>query len=161
VTVTIRPMRDDEFEAWLPQTRTGYAAGMVEHGGFAADAAQAKAASDLAGLFPGGRPSPDQWVYVVESDGEPVGELWVGERHGDLLAEGSLWVYDVRIDEAHRGRGFGRAAMLLAEDEARRRGFAAIALNVFGANVAARGLYRSLGYAETAVFMAKRLVPGA
>jgi len=154
-------MLDDEFEAWLPRLRTSYAAGMVEHGGVAPDAAEAKAVAELAGLFPGDRPSPEQSVYVVESNGERVGELWVGERPEGGLARGSLWVYDVRIDEAYRGCGFGRAAMRHAEDEARRRGLVGIALNVFGGNAAARGLYRSLGYAETAVFMAKRLDPGA
>jgi ribosomal protein S18 acetylase RimI-like enzyme len=154
-------MRDDEFEAWLPRVRARYEAEMVEFGGLAEDVARDKAGSDLAGLFPGERPSPDQSVYVVEADGEGVGELWVGERPDDRLARGLLWVNDVCIDEAQRGRGFGRAAMLLAEDEARRRGLAGVALNVFGGNVAARGLYRSLGYAESAVVMAKRLDPGA
>ena len=45
--------------------------------------------------------------------------------------------------------------MLLAEDEVRSRGLSHIALNVFGGNDVARSLYRSLGYAETAVFMRK------
>jgi GNAT superfamily N-acetyltransferase len=154
-------MRNDEFEVWLPRVRARYAAEMVEYGGFVEDAARAKAASDLAGLFPGNRPSPDQSVYVIEADGQGVGELWVGERPDDRLARGLLWVNDVCIDEAQRGRGFGRATMLYAEDEARRRGLAGVGLNVFGGNVAARALYRSLGYTESAVYMTKRLPQGA
>jgi ribosomal protein S18 acetylase RimI-like enzyme len=47
--------------------------------------------------------------------------------------------------------------MVFAEEEARRRGFAKIALNVFGGNDVARGLYTSLGYRETAVYMEKTL----
>ena len=47
--------------------------------------------------------------------------------------------------------------MELAEVEARRLGLARVELNVFGGNEAARGLYRSLGYAEWAVSMAKEL----
>jgi Acetyltransferase (GNAT) family. len=47
--------------------------------------------------------------------------------------------------------------MLLIEEEARRRGFTEIRLNVFGGNEIARSLYRSLGYAEFAVAMRKRL----
>jgi ribosomal protein S18 acetylase RimI-like enzyme len=42
-----------------------------------------------------------------------------------------------------------------AEHEARRRGLTHVALNVFGGNEPARGLYRSLGYAEDAVSMSK------
>jgi hypothetical protein len=47
--------------------------------------------------------------------------------------------------------------MLLIEDEARSRGLSQISLTVFGGNDVARSLYRSLSYAETAVFMAKDL----
>jgi ribosomal protein S18 acetylase RimI-like enzyme len=47
--------------------------------------------------------------------------------------------------------------MEFAEDEARRRGIDRVALNVFGGNEVARGLYRSLGYKENAVAMSKRL----
>jgi ribosomal protein S18 acetylase RimI-like enzyme len=45
--------------------------------------------------------------------------------------------------------------MLLAEDEARQRGLDRVALNVFGRNTVARGLYRSLGYEENALAMSK------
>ena len=45
--------------------------------------------------------------------------------------------------------------MEFAEDEARRRGIAKVALNVFGGNELARRLYVSLGYQETAVHMEK------
>jgi ribosomal protein S18 acetylase RimI-like enzyme len=47
--------------------------------------------------------------------------------------------------------------MRLAEDEARGRGIDRIELNVFGGNDVARGLYRSLGYVETAAQMRKDL----
>ena len=47
--------------------------------------------------------------------------------------------------------------MLLAEAEARRRGFDRIGLNVFGGNEVARNLYRSLGYTENAIVMSKTL----
>jgi ribosomal protein S18 acetylase RimI-like enzyme len=47
--------------------------------------------------------------------------------------------------------------MVFAEDEARRRGIDRVALNVFGRNEVARGLYRSLGYEENAVSMSKRV----
>ena len=59
------------------------------------------------------------------------------------------------MDEASRGRGLGRVAMRFTEDEARRRGIAKVALNVFGGNAVARGLYVSLGYQETAIHMEK------
>jgi GNAT superfamily N-acetyltransferase len=55
------------------------------------------------------------------------------------------------------GRGFGREAMLVFEDEARRRGLTEVNLTVMGGNEVARSLYRWLGYVERAVFMSKDL----
>jgi ribosomal protein S18 acetylase RimI-like enzyme len=71
--------------------------------------------------------------------------------------EPSIFIYDVHIDDVQRGRGYGKAAMLLAEEEARRRGLDSVALNVFGRNTLARGLYTSLGYVENAIAMSKDL----
>jgi ribosomal protein S18 acetylase RimI-like enzyme len=45
--------------------------------------------------------------------------------------------------------------MLLAEEEARRRGLTRIALHVGGRNDVARNLYRSLGFEENDVAMSK------
>jgi len=148
-------MRNDEFECWLPRLREEYATDIMRNGGASEADARKKAVVDTEQLFPNGQPSSDQFVFVVEADAEPVGELWVAEREGDLGR--GLWIYDVHIAESHRGRGYGKEAMLLAEKEARRRGLSRVALNVFGGNAAARGLYKSLGYLETAVLMSKRV----
>jgi GNAT superfamily N-acetyltransferase len=153
VSVTLRAIREDEFKQWLSRTREGYAEEMVVNGGASEDRARDKAVKDVEQLFPGGRPSAGHSVFVIEADGRPVGDLWVAEREGDL--HHSLWIYDVQIDEAERGRGYGKEAMLFAEEEARRRGLNRVGLMVFGGNEIARNLYRSLGYAEDAVFMNK------
>ena len=89
-------------------------------------------------------------------DGQSVGWLWLALQSPRAEA-GVGFIYDITIDEALRGRGYGRTAMQLAEDEARRHGLHALALNVFGQNAIARALYSSLGYAETSVQMRKEL----
>ena len=151
----LRPMRDDEFAAWLPLMRERYAADMVEQAGMSPERAAAKAEEDTERLFPGGVPAPQHAVYVIEVDGEAAGDLWLTEREETM--EPCLFVYDITVDEQHRGRGYGRAAMVFAEEEARRRGIGRVALNVFGGNEVARRLYRSLGYEENAVAMSKKL----
>lgn len=155
MSVELRPLTDEEFAEWLPQTRDGYAADMVQNGGLSEESARAKAVDDTERLFPGGKPSADQLVYAIEADGERVGALWVCAREEGLFR--SLFVYEVRVHEQHRGKGYGKAAMLLAEEEARRLGLDRVSLNVFGGNEVARNLYRSLGYEENAVAMSKRL----
>src|SRR5215831_15959621 len=150
--VTLRPLRTDEFATWLPSTRDAYARDLEVNGGLSKDEAQRKANADTEHLFPGGAPSSDQLVFVIEADGEDVGRLWVAEREMDF-GRSSLWIYDIHVKEAYRGHGYGREAMLFAEEEARRRGLDRVALNVFGGNKVARGLYHSLDYKENAVVM--------
>ena len=148
-------MRDDEFAVWLPQMRARYAEDMIRDAGMPAQRAAAKAEDDIERLFPGGAPSADQLVFVIEADGEPVGDLWLAERDDGF--QPGLFIFDITVGEAFRGRGYGRAAMLFAEEEARRRGRDRVALNVFGGNAVARSLYRSLGYEEDAIAMSKKL----
>jgi ribosomal protein S18 acetylase RimI-like enzyme len=76
---------------------------------------------------------------------EPIGWLWlnVPRLDGDPLM---AWVNHVEVDPAHRGRGYGRAAMLLAEGETRARGMTSLGLNVHRQNTTALSLYGSLGY---------------
>jgi ribosomal protein S18 acetylase RimI-like enzyme len=160
MSIELRPMTDDEFVAWLPQMRDSYAQAMIDDAGFTPEAAAEKAAADMGQLFPEGNPSAEQLVFVIEADGEPVGELWLAER-ADMSGHPCLFVYDIHVRGSQQGRGYGRAAMLFAEDEARRRGVDRVALNVFGRNAVARGLYRSLGYEENAVAMSKIVEPPA
>lgn len=153
--VQLRPMRDEEFADWLPRMRDDYGQAMIDEAGIPPEGAREKAAADIEQLFPDGRPSDEQLVFVIEADGEPVGELWLADR--DVLGQRSLFIYDVHVAAPQRGRRLGKAAMLLAEDEARRRGIDRLALNVFGRNTVARRLYQSLGYEENAIAMSKSL----
>jgi RimJ/RimL family protein N-acetyltransferase len=61
------------------------------------------------------------------------------------------------MDPAHRGAGYGTAALLALEDWCRANGFDSIGLHVFGHNEGAWRLYKRLGYTETSVQMEKRL----
>ena len=152
---SLRPLREDEYGSWLERTKRGYAADMVR-AGFEPAAAAAKADRDHADLLGRGLASPGQLLFAIEADGAVVGSLWLAERDLDD-GRRSLFVYALEIDPSRRGRGLGRAAMQLAEGVARERGLASVTLNVFGGNDVARGLYRSLGYEEQAVFMRKAL----
>jgi ribosomal protein S18 acetylase RimI-like enzyme len=148
-------MTDEEFEAWLPRVRVAYADDMVRNAGADPERARAKAEADTERMFPGGTRPAEQLVYAIDADGAYAGELWLAPQ--DTPFRRVLWIYDIHVDEACRGRGHARAAMAFAEEEARRLGLAGVGLNVFGGNDAARGLYRSLGYAEEAVYMTKLL----
>jgi ribosomal protein S18 acetylase RimI-like enzyme len=149
--VTLRPLRDDEYDAWDAAHRAEYEHGLVEFAGMTREAAREKVERDVAATLPDGLATPDIWIWAVETDRRRVGTVWLGFRGSDP------WLYDITIDADDRGRGYGRAAMLALEDEVRRLGHESVTLNVWGGNAVARGLYRSLGYVEESVRMRKRL----
>jgi ribosomal protein S18 acetylase RimI-like enzyme len=154
-SVRLRPITAAEFPAFVAASKAGYAEGIELHGGQTHEAALQKAEADFPAVLPLGLDTPGHSIFVVEADGAAVGRLWLAER--EMAGRKVLYVYDISIHPEHRGRGYGRAAMGLAEDEARSRGIGRIELNVFGGNDVARGLYRSLGYVETAAQMRKDL----
>lgn len=156
--VRLRPLREDELPAYVEHGRAGYARDMIENAGIPRERAERKAEEDWSKMLPDGVATAGHYLFAVEeiATGERVGDLWFAER--DTQFEGRVaFVYSVEIDERFRGRGFGRQAMVLLEDEVHARGLTRISLNVFGGNEVARSLYRSLGYAESAVSMAKGL----
>ena len=156
--LALRPLRDDELADYVARGEVSYAGDMVAHAGIPEEAARAKSKHDWANLLPEGLASPGQHLFALEdkATGERVGDLWFAERDSDF-GDKAAFIYAIEIFEEFRGRGFGRQAMLALEDEVRSRGLSRIALNVFGGNDVARSLYRSIGYAETAVFMSKGL----
>ena len=148
-------MRPDELPAFVEHSIVSYALGIETQGGQTAEFARKKSEEDHAAILPDGLDTPGHSLWIVEAGGEPVGFLWLAER--DSGGRRVIFIYDVEIDEAYRGKGYGRAAMELAEERAAAQGIRRIELNVFGGNEVARNLYRSLGYTETSLQMAKDL----
>ncbi|MCU1481545.1 MAG: family N-acetyltransferase [Subtercola sp.] len=154
MTVTVRRMPDDELGGWLDTSDSLYEAERLANGDSPEQAA-AKARESRARYFPDGRMVEPHVVLQVMADGAPVGVLWIGPLDDERPQE--WWVFDVDIDQKHRGKGYGRAAMQLAEVVARERGAVKLGLNVFGTNTVAQQLYRSLDYTTTAITMWKPL----
>jgi ribosomal protein S18 acetylase RimI-like enzyme len=156
MTVSLRRPRDAEYDGWVAAEVAGYANQIVESGAMSREAADERSRRDHAELLPQGLATPGHLIFRIDADGQSVGWLWLAMR--DPRSEAGVgYIYDIEVDEAFRGRGYGRAAMALAEEEARRNGLRALGLNVFGHNAAARALYSSLGYHEIAVQMRKAL----
>ena len=156
MTIHLRKMTDAEFAPWRETAQAEYAQNR-ETEGLTPENARALAEKSFSELLPQGPSTPDQHLYriVEEAGGRPVGVFWWGiQKQGE---ERLAWVYDIRVEEAERGRGYGRAAMLAGEAEVRARGIRRFGLHVFGFNHPARGLYRSLGFEEKNVIMYKDL----
>lgn len=148
-------MTSDEYQAWTASEVESYAQELIEASGLDLAEARRQSAEQTTALLPKGLQTEGvHLLRVLDTDGQPVGMLWVG-AHPRRPKAG--WVYDIVIDESRRGEGFGRAAMLAAEDIARAQGWEALGLNVFGRNAAARRLYETLGYGIDSIAMTKEL----
>jgi GNAT superfamily N-acetyltransferase len=152
MSVSLRELQDDEFPTWLAAAREFYVNDLEIHARLSRSDAEAKADRDHKSLFPEGRPTEGQHVLVIEDGrGDSIGRLFFAERPA------GVWLYEIELDEAARGRGLGREAMLALEAKARELGAEKLTLNVFAGNEIARSLYHSLGYVEEAVQMGKML----
>ena len=148
--ITLQPMSDDTFAIWSPRTWASYREELIR-AGMSESGADENIAQNVAATMPDGKLLSGQYVFDVRNDDENVGAVWLAER------ENEWFIYDIEIDETHRGEGFGREAMRRIEEFVRAQGGSAIGLSVFGFNTVAQNLYRSEGYETTRLSMQKRL----
>jgi ribosomal protein S18 acetylase RimI-like enzyme len=156
--VAMRLMREDEYDAWLSKATEDYARENAENKEISFEEALPKARAEMAGLLWDGLATPNHTIEIAEdpTTGERLGYLWHARETRESGRE-VLWLYDIYVEEAHRGRGVGRRLMQVLEDRAREMGLSRIELNVSGHNAGARSLYESLGYREIARQLSKEL----
>ena len=154
VPLTLEPMDPSRLRPWYDACQVEYLEDLIRSGK-TPEQAREKADEPFEECFPHGVPAPGHLVLDIVHDGERVGYVWIGRQSNG--GPGDWWLWDLAIDEPHRGHGLGRAALVLAEVEAQAHGATTLGLNVFGFNTAARALYESLGYGTMALQMTKRL----
>lgn len=150
-------MTTEEYRAWLPWAVRTYAQEDVEHKRLDPDRARANMSAFLESTIPRGPRTEGHHLSIVEAaaTGERVGHAWWADR--ELDAGPTAWIYDVNIDEPHRGRGFGRGLMEALEDQIRGSGLSRMELHVWVDNEPATSLYRSLGFEAAGMQMFKTL----
>jgi ribosomal protein S18 acetylase RimI-like enzyme len=101
----------------------------------------------------GRKPQPMTADYRAIVAEHPVWLLCVDDTIAGVLVlmrePDAMLIYSVAVHPAHQGRGFGVRLLALAEDEARRAGYASIRLYTNALMEANIARYRRLGYQET------------
>ncbi|HEX6685584.1 MAG TPA: GNAT family N-acetyltransferase [Candidatus Limnocylindrales bacterium] len=122
------------------------------------ETARAEALTQVRQILPDGVNTDSMLLLVAEAEAlTQVGQIWLS-LPGTPVHPDTAWVYNVEVSPEHRGKGYGRAIMLAAEEELRRRGVRKLGLNVFGSNKTAIALYDSLGYQVASQQMSKPLI---
>ncbi|HSJ52745.1 MAG TPA: GNAT family N-acetyltransferase [Anaerolineae bacterium] len=159
--VTLVPMTEDEFEAYLQWAIPDYAQDNVRSGSWSESEALQKAEAQFHELLPQGLHTPNQYHFTIHDPelNSTVGMLWFGLVR-DTPGK-PAFLYQFQIDEAHRRRGYGLAALRALEEKVKEMGGSAVQLHVFGHNAPARALYKKAGFGVTNVVMAKAVDRGA
>jgi ribosomal protein S18 acetylase RimI-like enzyme len=153
----VRAMTRTEFDEWRDSIDRAFADEQVTAGKWSAEDAIDLATRDNNALLPDGLATPGMlFLIACRPDGTRVGVLWLSLRHPRGTPDCGF-IYDIEIDEPHRGSGYGRALLTAAEDAVRSRGVGALELNVFGSNVRAIQLYETSGYRVVTQQMRKSL----
>lgn len=148
-------MTQPEFDAFLARSIPEYAADNVRAGYWAESEALERSRKEFERFLPQGLQSPDNYLFTVYDDGTPVGVIWMKANLERPIKSG--FIFELYIDESQRGRGYGKQAMLLIEEQARALGLESLGLHVFAVNEMARNLYERVGYEVTSLNMAKKL----
>lgn len=155
--VTTRPMSQSEFENWQQDVARDFAKEQVAAGFWSEDEALDLALQGNAALLPSGLATSGMLLLMgVLEDKTPTGRLWVGLTHPRGV-HGCAFLYDIEVDQAYRGMGYGRALLRATEAAARSHGAEQIELNVFGDNRSAIDLYAKAGFRVVTQQMRKRL----
>ncbi|MEA9358004.1 GNAT family N-acetyltransferase [Bacteriovorax sp. PP10] len=153
--ISLIKMTEDEFNVWCKRSIENYRDEHIKNGLTFAEA-QKRSDDDFGRLLPDGVNSVDQHVFTIKENGSKwIGTLWFGVR--GAADNRKAFIYDIILDDETRGKGYGKKAMQLLEDEVKKVGLRHIGLHVFGHNKIARSLYEKLGYETTNVNMEKTL----
>ncbi len=149
-------MSEEEFGEFVPFSRSAYAEDKMRANNLTKEEADKIAHADFERYLPDGFKTKDSYLNVVTDDEETyLGHLWFVVR-GEKGSR-KAFIADIQMNIEHRGKGFGRKAMLLLEEEVKKYGATHIGLHVFGFNSGAIHLYQSLNYETTDLVMEKKI----
>jgi ribosomal protein S18 acetylase RimI-like enzyme len=94
--------------------------------------------------------------YLLGGD-PPAGIVQLRYRWGVWWDAEDCNVEDVFVSAGARGSGLGRELVSAAIDRARERGCRRMELDTGADNAPAQGLYRSLGFFDSGIFMRRRI----
>jgi ribosomal protein S18 acetylase RimI-like enzyme len=154
--VELVPMNEHQFQKYLELAVHRYALENIKAGYRTKEEAEDRSRQDHLRLLHLGLVTPCNYLYVIKdmASGEEVGSLWLKvEEDGRPTG----FIYDIFLEEEHRGKGLGKATLRALERLAKEKGLRALYLHVFAHNPVAIHLYQSTGFVVKSVNMEKRM----
>ena len=96
-------------------------------------------------------PEGNPWYRAIYADGEPVGFVMISWNvtPDPPRIIGPWFLWKLLIDERHQGRGYGRDAVKLVADIARKQGASELLTSYVSGERSPEPFYRQLGFVPT------------
>lgn len=152
--VTLRPIAENEFEAYSALFLADYSAEIESNYGYSAERSMMQAKQELADDLPQGLETPDQFLLTIENtDQDIIGYLWY-----TLYDNGeTAFILDFILLKQFRGMGLGKASLSALEQRFEQSEVKQIKLRVAGDNHRAFKLYKRMGFSVTGINMIKHM----
>jgi ribosomal protein S18 acetylase RimI-like enzyme len=150
--IKLEPIQQEDFERFLERGIRDYAEDHVRNGNWSPEGALERSRKEFEHYLPDGIHSQDQYLYsITDENGNKIGVLWV------QVKDRKAFIFDFIIDEAFRGKGYGKQALAAMDEKLKSMNAESVELHVFGDNIAAQELYKKAGFQITGIHMKKIL----
>jgi RimJ/RimL family protein N-acetyltransferase len=150
--VKLETIQEEDFERFLERGIREYAEDHVRNGNWLSEGALERSKKEFEHYLPDGIHSKDQYLYsIINDESNKIGVLWV------QVKDQKAFIYDFVIDEAFRGKGYGKQALIAMDEKLKSMNVESIGLHVFGDNITAQELYKKMGFQITGIHMKKEL----
>lgn len=148
-----KKMTSSEYDEYLVLALNSYAHELEASGLISKGMGKDIAKRQFSNLFTNGIDTPNTYFYNIINDNDiKIGTLIYGTRQAK-----EAYIYDILIFNDFQNQGYGKKALQLLEEEAKKLGFERIGLHVFGNNPIARHLYEKQGFEIVSMQMQKKL----
>lgn len=155
--VMFRPMREDEFPAYLAYFIPDYAQEIASNYQLSPADSQLRAKQEIAEDLPDGVNTPGQVLLCLiacsAQTEQHVGYLW----YKPDTAMRTVFIYDFHIFNDCQGQGLGKKTLCAFEQKLREENFQQIRLRVAGDNARAQHVYEKSGFGVTGINMSKTI----
>lgn len=150
-------MSGAQYQGYLDYFIADYADEIAANYGLPGAEALDQARREVEDGLPQGLATPGQVLLSIidPATDEVIGYIWY--KHSTEAR--SVFIYDFSILPAHRGKGLGKRALVLLEDELGRQGIRQMKLRVAGDNLRAKHVYDVSGFRVTGFNMSKIIEP--
>jgi len=150
-SVTVRPARMDD----LPVLAEFGSALAAQHGAYDPRRFQVPSVQEFSSFFGAELANADAVTLIAQEEERIVGYAFLRVEPPSVvdLAEETMWLHDLYIHPAARGRGAGRALLQRVIDLTRQRGGKRLLLKVSPSNAAAARTFEKIGFRATMLEM--------